>query len=161
MGIKQTSMLVWALYGQWVGWPLCLTKACQVLGVMRRMKMIVSISLLLHLFLYLLHLAGLIHHLAVDHGLCHHLHYLPGPHLWLFCNATRGSGWRRRRGWVTECHRVTLTLWHRLWFVTQPMNLLACRCWLTYCLRMSYGVHSLSNKVLPKGLSESQAYIKT
>ena len=51
-----------------------------------------SLLLLLHLLLYLLHLAGLIHHLAVDHSLSHHLHYLPGPHIRLLCRETRGRG---------------------------------------------------------------------
>lgn len=33
----------------------------------------------------LLHLAGLIHHFAVNHRLGHHLHNFPGPNVRLFC----------------------------------------------------------------------------
>lgn len=40
-------------------------------------------------FFYLLHLAGLIHHLAVHHCLCNDLYNLPCPHIWFFCKKNK------------------------------------------------------------------------
>lgn len=36
----------------------------------------------------LLHLAGFVHHFAVDHRLRHHLHNLPGANIRLLCTET-------------------------------------------------------------------------
>lgn len=43
------------------------------------------------LFFKLLHLAGLIHHLAVNHRLRNHFHNLPGPYIWFFCNTLKST----------------------------------------------------------------------
>ena len=42
--------------------------------------------------LNLLHLAGLIHHFAIDHGLGDDFYNLPGPYIRFFCDMENKSG---------------------------------------------------------------------